>query len=100
MSTGTHVPSGQPPRAGDLRRRQMAQYTTSYTVAFLSPEPVTMYLLFLEMSQLNTEDDSLDWDKERRGEGRPHGHHKVHRPEAWPWLGGQRLMDMAVARAL
>lgn len=62
----------------------MVQYTTSYTVAFLSPEPVTMYLLFLEMSQLNTEEDSLDWDKERRGEGQPHGHHhRVHRPEAW-----------------
>ena len=30
-------------------------------VAFLSPEPIMMYLLFLEMSQLRTEDDSLDW---------------------------------------
>lgn len=29
-------------------------------MAFLSPEPVTMYLLFPEMSQLSTEDDSLD----------------------------------------
>jgi len=33
---------------------------TSYTVAFLSPEPVTMYLSSEEMSQLNTEDVSLE----------------------------------------
>lgn len=35
------------------------QYITSYKVAFLSPEPVTMYLSSVEMSQLSTEDDSL-----------------------------------------
>lgn len=100
MSRGTHVPSGQPSRAGDLKRQQMAQYTTSYTVAFLSPEPVTMYLLFLEMSQLNTEEDSLDWDRERRGEGRPHGHHhKVYRPGAWG-LEDNKLTVVAVVRAL
>lgn len=55
-----------------------------------------MYLLFLEMSQLNTEEDSLDWDRER-GEGQP-DHHEVHEQEAW-CLGtvkadgcGQRLL--------
>ena len=36
------------------------QYTTSYTVAFLSPEPVTMYLSSGETSQLSTDEDSLD----------------------------------------
>ena len=50
-------------------------------MAFLSPEPVTMYLLFLEMSQLTTEEDSLDWDRER-GEGQP-DHQEVHEQEAW-----------------
>lgn len=34
---------------------------TSYTVAFLSPEPVTMNWSSGEMSQLSTEDDSFDW---------------------------------------
>lgn len=34
---------------------------TSYTVAFLSPDPVTMYLSSTDISQLSTEDDSLDW---------------------------------------
>lgn len=33
-------------------------------MAFLSPEPVTMYLLFPEMSQLSTEEDSLDCQEE------------------------------------
>ena len=37
------------------------QNITSYSVAFLSPEPVTIYLSSVEMSQLRTEDDSLDW---------------------------------------
>lgn len=85
MGKGTHVPSGLPSRAGGLKRQHMAQYTTSYTVAFLSPEPVTMYLLFLEMSQLNTEEDSLDWDK-----GEVRGGHMVtttkftdHKHGAW-----------------
>ena len=36
------------------------QYITSYTVAFLSPEPVTMYLSSLLMSQLSTEEVSLE----------------------------------------
>lgn len=40
-----------------------------------------MYLLFLEMSQLNTEEDSLDWDRER-GEGQP-DHQEVHKQETW-----------------
>lgn len=39
------------------------QYTTSYTVAFLSPEPVTMYLSSGETSQLSTDEDSLDCDR-------------------------------------
>lgn len=30
-------------------------------MAFLSPEPVTMYLSSAEMSQLKTDEDSLDW---------------------------------------
>lgn len=38
---------------------------TSYTVAFLSPEPVTMNLSSAEMSQQRTEDDSLDWWRNR-----------------------------------
>lgn len=33
---------------------------TSYRVAFLSPEPVTMYLSSVEMSQHNTDEDSFD----------------------------------------
>lgn len=33
---------------------------TSYTVAFLSPDPVTIYLSSAEMSQLSTDEDSLD----------------------------------------
>ena len=36
----------------------------SYTVAFLSPDPVTMYLSSVEMSQLRTLDVSLDWKME------------------------------------
>ena len=39
-------------------------------MAFLSPEPVTMYLLFPEMSQLSTEEDSLDCGQEGAGEER------------------------------
>lgn len=39
---------------------------TSYNVAFLSPEPVTMYLSSVEMSQLRTDDDSLDWKKKTK----------------------------------
>ena len=39
-------------------------------MAFLSPEPVTMYLLFPEMSQLSTEEDSLDCGQEGAEEGR------------------------------
>lgn len=38
---------------------------TSYSVAFLSPDPVTMYLSSVEMSQLSTEDDSLDCNKKQ-----------------------------------
>lgn len=38
---------------------------TSYSVAFLSPDPVTMYLSSVEMSQLKTEDDSLDCNKKQ-----------------------------------
>lgn len=38
---------------------------TSYNVAFLSPDPVTMYLSSVEMSQLKTEDDSLDCNKKQ-----------------------------------
>jgi len=36
------------------------QYIISYTVAFLSPEPVTIYLSSEEMSTLNTDEDSFD----------------------------------------
>ena len=36
------------------------QNMTSYSVAFLSPEPVTMYLSSVEMSQHNTDEDSFD----------------------------------------
>ena len=36
---------------------------TSYNVAFLSPDPVTMYLSSTDISQLNTDDDSFDWKK-------------------------------------
>lgn len=32
-------------------------------MAFLSPEPVTMYLSSTEMSQLSTDEDSLDWEE-------------------------------------
>ena len=39
------------------------QKITSYNVAFLSPEPVTIYLSSVEMSQLKTEDDSFDCKK-------------------------------------
>jgi len=38
----------------------MDQNITSYSVAFLSPDPVTMYLSSLEMSQHRTDDDSFD----------------------------------------
>lgn len=34
-------------------------------MAFLSPDPVTMYLSSTDMSQLNTEEDSLDWEKKQ-----------------------------------
>lgn len=39
---------------------------TSYNVAFLSPEPVTMYLSSVDISQLKTEDDSLDCNRKQR----------------------------------
>ena len=32
----------------------------------MSPEPVTMYLSSTEMSQLRTEEDSFDWETERK----------------------------------
>ena len=35
-------------------------------MAFLSPDPVTMYLSSAEISQLSTDDDSLDWKKQKR----------------------------------
>lgn len=38
------------------------QKITSYKVAFLSPDPVTMYLSSLEMSQHRTDEDSLDYN--------------------------------------
>jgi len=38
----------------------MLQKITSYKVAFLSPEPVTMYLSSFEMSQHRTDEDSFD----------------------------------------
>lgn len=41
---------------------------TSYTVAFLSPEPVTMYLSSTEMSQLSTDEDSLDCKEKQQAE--------------------------------
>lgn len=37
------------------------QNITSYSVAFLSPDPVTIYLSSTEMSQLRTDEDSFDW---------------------------------------
>lgn len=40
--------------------KSQSQYTTSYTVAFLSPEPVAMNLSSEDISQLSTEDDSFD----------------------------------------
>lgn len=45
--------------------RHIFQQITSQTVAFLSPEPVTMYLSSTEMSQLSTDEDSLDQKKNR-----------------------------------
>lgn len=39
---------------------------TSYNVAFLSPEPVTMYLSSVDISQLKTEEDSLDCNRKQR----------------------------------
>ena len=36
----------------------------SYTVAFLSPLPVTIYLSSVEMSTDSTEEVSLDWKME------------------------------------
>lgn len=41
-------------------------YKTSQTVAFLSPEPVTMYLSSVDISQLKTDDDSFDWKTTRK----------------------------------
>ena len=38
----------------------LLQYIISYTVAFLSPDPVTIYLSSDDMSTLSTEDDSFD----------------------------------------
>lgn len=40
-----------------------SQKITSYKVAFLSPDPVTMYLSSVEMSQLSTDEDSFDCNK-------------------------------------
>jgi hypothetical protein len=40
---------------------------TSYSVAFLSPDPVTMYLSSVEMSQHSTEDDSFDCKRRKTG---------------------------------
>lgn len=37
-------------------------------MAFLSPEPVTIYLSSAEMSQLKTDEDSLDWRRRERTE--------------------------------
>lgn len=34
----------------------------SYTVAFLSPDPVTIYLSSVEMSTDKTEEVSFDWN--------------------------------------
>ena len=41
---------------------------TSYTVAFLSPDPVTMNLSSADMSQLKTDDDSFDCKKKNKNE--------------------------------
>ena len=43
-----------------------SQYMTSYSVAFLSPEPVTIYLSSTDISQLNTDDDSFDWNERKK----------------------------------
>lgn len=37
-------------------------------MAFLSPEPVTIYLSSAEMSQLKTDEDSLDWKRREKGQ--------------------------------
>ena len=42
------------------RSADSVQYITSYTVAFLSPDPVTIYLSSVEISQLSTDEDSFD----------------------------------------
>jgi len=39
------------------------QKMTSYSVAFLSPDPVTMYLSSFEMSLHSTDDDSFDYNR-------------------------------------
>ena len=39
------------------------QKMTSYSVAFLSPDPVTMYLSSFEMSLQSTDDDSFDYNR-------------------------------------
>lgn len=63
------------------------QYTTSYTVAFLSPDPVTMYLSSGETSQLSTDEDSLDWEP-----GRKQGHaaRRERRRYDDGWMDGDR----------
>jgi len=48
------------PAAGQLAT---VQNMTSYNVAFLSPEPVMMYLSSFEMSLHSTDDDSFDCNK-------------------------------------
>lgn len=53
-------PSHKPLKKQQKEAVLRAQYTTSYTVAFLSPDPVTMYLSSGETSQLSTDEDSLD----------------------------------------
>lgn len=51
---------------------------TSYTVAFLSPEPVTMNWSSVETSQLRTEEDSLDCKGEGWGSDREVAQHPSH----------------------
>ena len=65
---------------GSTSSATVAQYITSYTVAFLSPDPVTMYLSSEEMSQLRTEEDSFDW---RRGESQKRREREGSVPGIW-----------------
>ena len=49
-------------------------------MAFLSPEPVTMYLSSTEMSQLSTDEDSLDWERDTntlQTERKTHGYREA-----------------------